>query len=69
MTPEMHNEAKRFMLLIDTLYDEGVDLVYSAEVAPSQLYPEGEGAQAFRRTASRLIELQGSASRGRAKGR
>jgi cell division protein ZapE len=63
MTPEMYNEAKRFMLLIDTLYDEGIELVCSAEVGPFELYPEGEGAQAFRRTASRLSEMQSLAWR------
>lgn len=58
LTPEMRNEARRFTLLIDTLYDEGVKLICSAAAPADQLYPEGDGADAFRRTASRLAEMQ-----------
>jgi len=58
MGEAMRNEARRFILLIDTLYDEGVQLVCSAAAVPDQLYVAGDGAEAFRRTASRLVEMQ-----------
>lgn len=66
MGPEMRNEARRFTLLIDTLYDEGTALVCSAAAEPHALYPQGDGADAFRRTASRLVEMQGDEYRARA---
>jgi cell division protein ZapE len=52
------NAARRFVLLIDTLYDQGVKLIGSAQAPPDQLYVRGDGADAFRRTASRLAEMQ-----------
>ena len=58
MGADMRNEARRFILLIDTLYDEGVHLVCSAAAPPEKLYAAGDGADAFRRTASRLVEMQ-----------
>jgi cell division protein ZapE len=58
MTADMRNAARRFILLVDTLYDEGVKLIASAVTAPEDLYVEGDGADAFRRTVSRLAEMQ-----------
>ena len=55
---ECRNEAKRFVILIDALYENGVKLICSADVAPSELYVKGEGAFEFERTTSRLIEMQ-----------
>jgi cell division protein ZapE len=54
------NEAKRFILLIDTLYDHHVRLVVSAEAPPQELYVAKRGVEVFEfeRTASRLIEMQ-----------
>jgi len=65
---EQRNEARRFTLLIDTLYDEGVRLVCSAAAPPDRLYPEGAGSEAFRRTVSRLMEMQGTDYRKRGHG-
>ena len=58
MTPERRNEARRFVTLIDILYANRVGLLCSAEVPPDGLYSDGDGAFEFRRTASRLVEMQ-----------
>jgi cell division protein ZapE len=58
LSPDERNEARRFMTLIDTLYEHRVKLVASADAPPDELYPADEGAAAFARTASRLHEMQ-----------
>lgn len=56
--PENRNEAKRFVTLIDALYEYRVKLLCAADALPHQLYTEGDGAFEFERTVSRLMEMQ-----------
>ena len=53
-----YNEAKRFVLLVDALYEAKVNLIVSAVAAPEKLYIEGDGSFQFERAASRLREMQ-----------
>ena len=58
LSSENYNEARRFVTLIDALYEAKVRLVMTAADIPERLYIEGEGAFEFARTASRLREMQ-----------
>lgn len=58
MTPAMSSEARRFVWLVDVLYDRRVKLLLSADAAPEELYTEGMLAHEFGRTVSRITEMQ-----------
>ena len=58
LSKEKRNEAKRFVTLIDQLYEHKVKLICSAEVKADKLYKKGDGSFEFERTSSRLIEMQ-----------
>ncbi len=58
LSAEKRNEAKRFMTLIDALYEQHCNLILAADAAPADLYREGTHAFEFERTVSRLMEMQ-----------
>lgn len=60
MNFERRNEAKRFIMLVDALYDARVKLLASAEAEATELYQADTGREAFEfdRTVSRLIEMR-----------
>jgi cell division protein ZapE len=60
LADEQRNETKRFIILIDTLYEHHVKLVASAGAEPHELYRAKSGREAFEfdRTVSRLIEMR-----------
>ena len=56
--PQQRNEAQRFHILIDTLYEARALFLASAAVPPQEIYTEGDGSFEFQRTVSRLMEMQ-----------
>lgn len=58
MNEERRNEARRFMTLVDTLYDQKRVLVVRAATSPDKLYSGDTGSFEYQRTLSRLIEMQ-----------
>jgi cell division protein ZapE len=58
LSAKLHNEARRFMLLVDALYEHKVTLVIAADAPPDEIYPGGEGSFEFQRTVSRLQEMR-----------
>jgi cell division protein ZapE len=61
LSPALREEAARFRLLVDALYEARTKLVCSAEAEPHKLYPEGDQSFEFERTASRLMEMRSHA--------
>jgi cell division protein ZapE len=58
LTPDRREEARRFVILIDALYEARTRLIVLAQAHPADLYPKGDGAFEFERTASRLEEMR-----------
>jgi cell division protein ZapE len=58
LPPEKRNEAKRFVTLIDALYEHKVKLLVTAAAPPERIYAQGDGSFEFQRTVSRLMEMQ-----------
>lgn len=58
LTPERRDEARRFVALIDALYEADAKLVALADGEPDELYSAGDAAFEFARTASRLQEMR-----------
>ena len=58
LAPNRRNEARRFMTLVDALYECRMMLFVSAEAPADELYPAGDGTFEFQRTVSRLLEMQ-----------
>jgi cell division protein ZapE len=57
LQPDQYNEVKRFIILIDILYDYGIELWVQGTTIPSLIYTTGKERKAFKRTLSRLIQM------------
>jgi cell division protein ZapE len=68
LTPARRDEARRLVNLIDALYEADAKLVVLAEAPPDALYPAGDGAFEFERTASRLHEMRSAEYLAKARG-
>ncbi|MBA4097531.1 MAG: cell division protein ZapE [Rhodospirillum sp.] len=58
LSPDQRDVARRFVTLIDALYEHRVNVVIAAAAPPERLYPSGDGSFDFGRTVSRLNEMQ-----------
>ncbi len=58
LLPEDANEARRFILFIDEAYEKKTNLIILAKTLPNKIYESGTGAEAFKRTVSRLNEIK-----------
>jgi cell division protein ZapE len=58
LTSDDANEARRFILIIDEIYENKTALITLAKTSPEKIYLDGKGADAFKRTVSRLNEIQ-----------
>jgi cell division protein ZapE len=58
LSPDQRDLARRFVTLIDELYEHRVNVVIAAAAPPERLYPSGDGSFDFGRTVSRLNEMQ-----------
>jgi len=60
LVPDQYDKARRFINLIDVMYENHTCLFATAATQPEALYQTGENAKAFERTASRLEEMRSS---------
>ena len=58
LSPDHRDQARRFVTLIDALYEHRTTTIIAAADAPERLYPAGDGSFDFERTVSRLNEMQ-----------
>jgi cell division protein ZapE len=61
LTPDRRDVVRRFINLVDALYDSRICLIASTAAEPNALYPKGHGSDHFKRTASRLTEMRSEA--------